>query len=212
MTNITMDDVRADYISAMGEELGASFFELYRKLVELHMLWQQYRQLFGDSTETIQMLNRTAGLFFKVVQDELWDSVLLGISRMTDPPSTGAKKNLTVRSLPMLLDDLSLRAEMEILCEEALHAASFAREHRNKRIAHLDHDCLRNRNAASLSGISRVLIEKMLATLRAVLNRLDHHFRETTVLYEKFVDESGARVLVCKLRKLERLQAAAIVP
>jgi hypothetical protein len=33
-----MDEVRADYISAMGQELGADFYELYRELVEFDVL------------------------------------------------------------------------------------------------------------------------------------------------------------------------------
>lgn len=38
--------------------------------------WQQYRQLFGGELDTVHLLNRTSGLFFRIVQDELWDSVL----------------------------------------------------------------------------------------------------------------------------------------
>ncbi|HHK1701513.1 TPA: hypothetical protein ACQQVV_005818, partial [Pseudomonas aeruginosa] len=72
--------MRDDYIECMGSELGSVFYELSRKLVQLHVVWQQYRQLFGDSEATIALLNRAAGLFFRIVQDELWDSVLLGIS------------------------------------------------------------------------------------------------------------------------------------
>jgi len=209
MITRSMDEIRAEYISSMGEELGASFYELYRKLVELHVLWQQYRQLFGDDTETVHLLNRTAGLFFKIVQDELWDSVLLGVSRMTDPPATGKNKNLTIQSLPPLITDLVLRAEVQSLCDKALDSAEFAREHRNKRIAHQDHNYLSNRGSDPLSGISRALVEQMLAALRAVLNRLELHLRDSTVMYEDFVDESGARLLVHKLRKLERLQDGA---
>src|SRR5690606_37010258 len=103
MTTRSMDEVQAEYISKMGHELGGSFYELYRKLVELHIIWQQYRQLFGDCPDTVGLLNRTSGLFFKIVQDELWDSVLLGVSRMTDPPATGKNKNLTIQSLPPLI-------------------------------------------------------------------------------------------------------------
>jgi HEPN superfamily AbiU2-like protein len=209
MITRSIDEVRADYISAMGQELGVSFFELYRKLVELHILWQQYRQLFGDDPDTVQLLNRTSGLFFKVVQDELWDSVLLGVSRMTDPPATGRYKNLTVQSLPPLIADAALQAEVRALCEKALAAAEFAREHRDKRIAHSDHSYLSNPSSNPLSGISRTLVEEMLASLRAVLNRLDAHFRDGAVIYEDFVDESGARLLVHKLKKLERLQGVA---
>lgn len=70
MVTRSMDEVRIEYISSMGQELGASFYELHRKLVELHVLWQQYRQLFGDDPDTVHLLNRTSGLFFKIVQDE----------------------------------------------------------------------------------------------------------------------------------------------
>lgn len=209
MVTRSMDEVRSEYISSMGQELGASFYELHRKLVELHVLWQQYRQLFGDDPDTVHLLNRTSGLFFKIVQDELWDSVLLGVSRMTDPPATGKKKNLTVQSLPPLISDTELQGEVQNLCDKALIAAEFAREHRNKRMAHQDHDYFSNRSSDLLSGISRKLIEEMLAALRAVLNCLELHFRYGTVIYEDFVDESGARLLVHKLRKMERLQCSA---
>lgn len=200
-----MDKVLAEYNSAMGPELGTSFFALHRKLVELHILWQQYRQLFGTDSETVRLLNRTAGLFFKIVQDELWDSILLGISRMTDPPKSSGQKNLTLRSLPDLITDTALRGELEILCEKARSEARFAREHRNKRIAHQDHGYLSGRAANPLNGISRQSVETMLAALRAVLNRLNLHFCDSTTLYEDFIDESGARLLVQKLVKLERL-------
>lgn len=212
MTTRSMDEVLADYISAMAPELGTSFFALHRKLVELHMLWQQYRQLFGSDPETVHLLNRTSGLFFKVVQDELWDSVLLGISRMTDPSKTGKKKNLTLQSLPELISDPALRTEVATLCDRATEEASFAREHRNKRIAHQDHDYLSDRAANSLNGISRERVETMLAALRAVLNRLNLHFCDSTTMYETFVDDSGAKLLIHKLKELERLKVVAGAP
>lgn len=205
MTSRTSEEVRNGYLQSMGAELGMHFFELYRKLVELHVIWQQYRQLFGTDDETIRLLNRTAGLFFKIVQDNLWDSVLLGISRMTDPPAMGKNKNITVLSLPPLIENDVLRSEVEKLCEAALTQGKFAREHRNKRIAHQDHDYLTDKSSNPLNGVSRALVEDMLDSLRNVLNRLDLHFRDSTVMYQDFVDESGARVLVNKLRRMERL-------
>lgn len=206
MTTLSMAEIRTGYIDTMGEDLGANFYELYRKLVELHIIWQQYRQLFGHDEETVHLLNRTAGLFFMIVQDELWDSVLLGISRMTDPPETGKNKNLTIQSLPPLISDLALRNEVQSLCDKAFESAKFAREHRNKRIAHQDHNYLSNQGPDPLSGISRDHVEQMLAALRATLNRIGKHFRDSSVLHEEFVDESGARLLIHKLRKLERIQ------
>lgn len=212
MTSRPMDEVLTDFNTAMGQELGSSFFALHRKLVELHVLWQQYRQLYGSDPETVLLLNRTAGLFFKVVQDELWDSVLLGISRMTDSQSTGKRRNLTLQSLPSLISDSILRSEIEKLCDKARTEASFAREHRNRRIAHQDHDYLSDSCANPLSGISRKRVESMLAALRAVMNRVNLHFFDSTTMYETFVDEAGARLLVHKLGKLERLVVVADAP
>jgi hypothetical protein len=205
-TTRSQDEIKDLYIAAMGEEIGSTFHPLYVELVELHIVWQQYQQLFGNDSETVDLLNRTAGLFFKIVQDELWDSVLLGISRFTDPPSTGAKKNLTIQSLPPLIKDEQLKADVDALCAAAITQAAFAREHRNKRIAHQDHGYSISRSAHPLHGISRELVESMLAALRAVLNRLDLHFRDTTVLYERFIDDSGARLLVHKLKRFEGSQ------
>jgi hypothetical protein len=199
------DAIKANYKASMGEDLGPPFYSLYRELVELHIVWQQYRQLFGMDSETVQLLNRTSGLFFKIVQDELWDSVLLGISRMTDPPMTGGRKNLTIQSLPAMIPDPLLRGEIEDLSKAAVTEAAFAREHRNRRIAHQDHGYLTDRASNALNGVSRARVESMLASLRNVMNRLDLHYRDTTVIYDDFIDDSGARLLVSRLRKLERL-------
>ncbi|WP_355606351.1 hypothetical protein RZV17_00695 [Xanthomonas cannabis] len=208
----SMDEVHANYVTLIGDELGTAFATLHRKLIELHMVWKQYQQLFGSDQETVELLNRTAALFFKIIQDEMWDSVLLGISRMTDPPETRGKKNLTIHSLPALIEDPSLKLELETLCEAALEQAAFAREHRNKRIAHQDHGYATNRSAHALSGISRERVKSMLAAIGKVMNRLNLHFKDSTTLYEEFLDDSGARVLVSKLRKFERLKATPGAP
>lgn len=208
---LTVDEqsILTGYVEAMGNDLGTTFFQLSRKLIELHIVWQQYRQLYGSDEETIFLLNRTAGLFFKIVQDQLWDSVLLGISRMTDSPSTAGKKNLTIQSLKSLILEPGLQREVEALCKAAVDAASYAREHRNKRIAHQDHSYIADRASNPLSGISRQSVETMLAALRDLLNKIDGHYRDAMMLYEKFVDSTGAMALVSNLKRLERLSEAA---
>ena len=208
----SMSEVQAEYIALMGNDLGSDFWGLHRKLIELHIVWQQYQQLFGTDAATVDLLNRTSSLFFKVVQDEIWDSVLLGISRMTDPAQTHKNKNLTIQSLPPKLVEEPLRTEVQTLCDAAIDCAAFAREHRNKRIAHQDHGYTSDSSSNPLNGISQQSVNKMLAALRAVLNRLNSHFKDSTTFYEDLVDESGARVLAHKLHRLEALQKSAGAP
>jgi len=209
MTTDTSEQMVAKNIAAMGQGLGSVFSELQRKLIELQMVWQQYRQLYGTDDATVQLLNRTAGLLFMVVQDQLWDSVLLAASRLTDPAQTNGNKNLSIFSLVPLIEDDDLRRRVEESCNDALSAAKFARTQRNKRIAHQDFSHAMRRAANPMEGGSRQQVEDLLASLRAVFSLLDLHYRDSTTLYGEFHDQSGAWVLIAKLKRLERLSASA---
>ena len=196
----------SEYVRCMGNELGETYFHLQHKLIELHIVWLQYRQLFAERS-TVELLNRTAGLFFKVVQDELWDSVLLRISKLTDPPSSAGRRNLTIQRLAPLIIDNDLQGEIDAMTKHVIATASFAREHRNKRIAHLDHSYSTMPETNPLTGVSRAQIENVLHLLRDLMNRVDARYRDSTYMYEQFVDETGARLL---LQKLHRAELAAL--
>ncbi|POR65110.1 AbiU2 domain-containing protein [Pseudomonas syringae] len=192
--------MRYEYVSAMGEELGSVFFALHHEVIYLGIVWQQYMQLYGNSAENINTLNQTAGLFFKVIQNELWDSVLLQIAALTDPATIKGKKNITLLALPALVQDPVMRGEIQKLCDLALCETEYAREHRNKRIAHNDHDYHVVREAVCLSGISRTKVEEMLIAIRNVLKYVQHKIRDVDFLYDRFIDESGAALLLRKLK------------
>ncbi|WP_421549104.1 hypothetical protein [Pseudomonas sp. QD4] len=204
MTRFSNDELRERFIAAMGEDLGICFWHLNQKVLNLHIVWQQYTQLYGDSEDTVSVLNRRAGFFFRVVQGELWDSVLLGISRLTDAAETRGKvvgKNLSVRALPGLVSDVTLSTRLLELSEAAFQAAEFARKHRNKRIAHQDRDYL-NSDTHPLERISRQRIDAMLQALRDVLNAVNLHFFECTTFYEDVSAPGGAAWLVEQLREI----------
>lgn len=192
---------------AMGAELGGVFYALYNEIVWLHAIWKEYRVLYGTSEEQLQVANRAASFFFKIVQDELWDAVLLRIARLTDPIKSAGIANLTLRALPPLVSDQELSLEVTALVHVCIAKAEFAREHRNKRIAHSD--LLRATNtAAPLSGISRRHVEEMLESLRNVMNAVDVRYRETTVMYQDFICTGGAQRLVYVLRQAEASEVA----
>ena len=67
------DEVRAEYVRLMGPELGTTFCALYNEFSWLHMRWRQYAQLFGKKPSRVDLLNRAGGLFFRIVQDSLWE-------------------------------------------------------------------------------------------------------------------------------------------
>ena len=97
----------------------------------------EFEQLFGDA-EHVELLNLVGGAFFADVQRILWDDQLLRLTRLTDPPRTAGKDNLTVKRLPDLCEHDELRKKVEEQVAVAVQAAEFARSHRNQRISHRD--------------------------------------------------------------------------
>ncbi len=89
------DEVRADYVAAMGDKLGRLFHVLSTELVWLHSLWKQYRILFGDKPARIDLLNETAPFFFRTVQDVFFEDTLLALARLIGPPKSAGKPNLS---------------------------------------------------------------------------------------------------------------------
>ena len=63
----------------------------------------EFERLFGDA-EHVELLNLVGGAFFADVQRILWDDQLLRLTRLTDPPRTAGKDNLTVKRLPDLCE------------------------------------------------------------------------------------------------------------
>src|SRR3989304_10132230 len=98
--NLTPDDVRKEHLASMGPRLGPVCNELLNEVAWLHAKWHEYKELYGEKPTRVELLNRAAGFFFRIVQDTLWEDTLLHVARLTDPPGSGRRQNLTVFRLP----------------------------------------------------------------------------------------------------------------
>lgn len=214
MTTRSREETEADNIRVMGAEMGTAFSALDHNVIELHVLWKQYRELFCNDSEVVALLNSTAGLLFKVVQDALWDSVLLRILRLTDGAKTGSKPNLTLKTLETLEtlipeSEPGFKEAVVKLVETAREKSNGAREHRNQRIAHQDYNYGMNRDSYFLDDINVAMVEEMLAAIRAVMHCFEVHFNMSQTIYENFIDETGARLFAAKLKHFESLDSAS---
>lgn len=194
-------EVRAQCMAAMGADLGAMYCDLNDHLLDILLLWKQYEALFGVDQETVRVLNETAPTFFSVVQAQLWDGVMLGISRLTDPPLSAGKQTLTIRAIPNLVTDTSVKTKVEAAINTALSEAEFTRAHRNKRIAHNDLVHIQNQIANPLPPASRQKIKAGLDAISTVLEVLNGHYRESTMLYDDLIFDGGAGSVVYFLRE-----------
>jgi hypothetical protein len=162
------------------------FRGLQQELSWLHLSWKVFRQLFAKNEKRIELLNETGPLVFYVLQQLLMDETTLAICRLTDPPTTRDREN---HGLPLLIDrvkgsnpDLASAMADDLLGMQKLVEPFRAR--RNRAIAHADLATKQKIDGQMAPGISRQMVEDVLAKLRQPMNRYDQAFFNNTTAYE----------------------------
>lgn len=192
--------VKQQHLDAFGPKLGPLYDALYNEVLWIHTKWLEYRKLFAGTKARVELLNSSAGFFFYIVQDVMWEDVLLHVARLTDPAEKGSNKNLSLQCLPSAVPDPALAGEVQVLVDAAVQKAKFARKNRDKRLAHRDRKHALGTAATSISLGSRKNIEEALASFAAVLNRLHSEYLEGEVAFRDVVAGAGdANALVYHL-------------
>jgi hypothetical protein len=179
MVNRTPAGAESRYIEKMGEALGTQFYALWNEVVWLHWNWAEFVELFGSRPSRVELLNEAAPAFFRMVQDALWETTLLHIARLTDPPRSGGRvdrANLTIGNLPELIADPDLKHAVSALLDTAVAKAGFCRDWRNRHIAHRDLNLALNKPANPLAAASRNQVTEVLKAIADVLNKVEGQY------------------------------------
>jgi hypothetical protein len=196
MTNRSAAEAKIHNIEMMGRDLGELYDALWQQLAWLHRKWEEYVALFARSPERIELLNRAAPAFFRIVQDSLFEDVLLHVARLTDKAETFGKPNLTILRLPQNMTRASAREAAELAITDAIKATDFCRDWRNRHIAHRDLDLACGTGAKPLLPASREKVSLALKALSNALNVVAQHYLDTTTFFEFDGGFGGAENLV----------------
>lgn len=196
----TADEVRACHLDKLGPKLGPVYHELRNDLGWLQVKWVEYRELFGTSPERVDLANSAASLFFRLAHDALWNDILLSLCRLTDNPKVGRNSNLTIKALPELCDDPKLRDKISELVDQAVTATKFARNWRNRKIAHRDLQLALAQGADPLAEASRAKVEQALSAIHTVLNHINEVLLGSTLWNEVITPLTGSVTLLRVIR------------
>jgi hypothetical protein len=185
----TAEEAKKANIEKMGAQLGVHYSALWQEVALLYRNWGEYSALFGTKPSRIDLMNRAAPYFFRMVQDELLNATLLHIARLTDPPKWGVHTNLTIKGVPDLIDHEDTKSAVRKLIEAALADAEFCRDWRNRRIAHRDLDVALEQSANELAMASRKRIKDAMAAIAAVLNAISGRYLKSETRF----DAAGTR-------------------
>jgi hypothetical protein len=188
VTYSSAEELLERHIRDMGEELGRVYNALMTEVSWLHVKFGLWRQLYARSPQRVDLLNRAAGHFFGVLQRALVDDVLLHLARLTDRETVSGRATLTIRRLPSAVPE-ALRGDVETLVASARAACAPVRPWRNRRLAHTDLESAISN--AIVPGITDTQLEAAIASVRALLNRIEDHFWQAPTAYELVITPHG---------------------
>lgn len=192
----TAEEAKTEHIRLMGDELGTIYSALWQEVAWVHGKWSDFVVLFGTKESRVDLLNAAAPAFCRLVQDSIWENVLLHIARLTDPPATAGKQNLTIQRLPALIDRTQSKTVIEAKVHGALHASAFARDWRNRHIAHSDLDLKVSDAARPLEFASRKSVKLALEALSGVLNAVAAEYLDSTSFFDTLNGDALALLYV----------------
>ena len=188
----TSDEVLAEQIAALGRSAGTIYNEVWNELGLIHLKWSQFAELFAKGEVRIDLMNRSAPTFFRVISDIMWEDLLLHMARLTDPVGSGSRRNLSVRALQESLSDDQLRDRIEPLIQGAELKCGFARDWRNRHIAHRDFDLAVREGARPLEAAGLQSVREGLAALAAVFQAIQRSVFGSDIRFEPFLHSGGA--------------------
>jgi hypothetical protein len=205
----TAQEAKGKNIDKMGQALGSQFSELWQGIVQVHMVWSEYVELYGTKPDRVEMLNASASNFFYMVQQVLWEATMLGICRLTDRSEVAGKSNLTIQNLYSLIDDPKLKGQILRLVDAAISQSEFCRDWRNRYIAHRDLDVALGSTATPLAAGTIKDTTSAIKALADVLNAIEAHYMDSETAYDFAKPLNGALTLLYVLddgltRKRER--------
>jgi hypothetical protein len=202
MTDRTAEEARDHYVETMGEPLGTQFAALWQEVASLHVKWSEYVELFGTNSTRVEVLNQTAPAFFRMIQDVLWEDVLLHIARLTDPPASGKQKDkakLTILNLPELVNDPATRGQVTAAVEATQTISKFCRDWRDRHIAHRDLKLAIDETARPLEPGSKKQVDDVRDAIVKVLNIVDAYYTDSESYFKLGQGPDGAVSLLYAL-------------
>jgi hypothetical protein len=189
VTHQTAEQVRAAKLAVMPRELAEVHHALWNEVAWLHGKWNDFRTLFGD----VDLLNETAPAFFGHLQTIMWEDVLLHICRLTDASQTRQRhRRLTLEQLSRLVKgDSGLRRQVKSLMKAVRRNCKFAREWRNRLLAHKELPLFDGTGARPPLSASMRDVEVAERSIRNLMNCIDEYYGFGPTAYEHYIAPLG---------------------
>lgn len=199
--NLNAEQIKKVNIEKMGVELGEIYSQLWQEVTWLYWKWEEYIELFGKKPSRIDIINKCAPQYFYMIEKASWADIILHIARLTDPPFTGNKQNLTIQQFIRIIKDEKFKGELAELIKLILDRTRFCRDWRNRQIAHSDLNRALNPKAYPLALASRQKVADALKAIGDIMNHVALYYKNSTTAFNLGGNIGGAEALLFYLIK-----------
>ncbi|MXW65943.1 MAG: hypothetical protein F4Z72_02860 [Gemmatimonadales bacterium] len=197
------EDIRREYEQKLGQEFGGLFWHLWNDWANARLAYKEFDELFGEA-HSARPLAAMAPLFTGDILRTLARSLILDISRLTDPPGSGQRRNITIHAIPThIAGHVLLLREVKGLIDVADDKATFARTMRDKQLAHrdlLEAEYPRGVNASEILTKA----DEAISAIHGVLAAVGHALLDSDMM-DDIVYEPRARALTVRIETLIEL-------
>lgn len=167
------------------------FRDLCQEVASLHEKWQFYLQLYSDR-ETVDLLNDMAMASFQIIEESLRSDITMSISRLSDPPQSCGRDNLSIATL---VGKLSHIAGLDALWEDFRKRCEPIRSYRNKRVGHNDLHVSLQPHDNLLPNIGRSDIDGIIAATAHLMNHVYQSYADIELWFETIAVGDGEALL-----------------
>jgi len=179
------------------------FDDLWNELSELRLRTMLLEQLYSSS-ESLVLLKRFGGSVFEVIFELLLDDVVLRLSKISDPATTGKNQNASLYRLVDFVEaeeaGLADRLGIKALRDNLKDRTKNLRELRNRVIAHKDW----GRRDHPLPSTSRAEIQAATEIAHRVLRTVSFHFSKADLDFNVWIQDGYGEKLLYYLGELAR--------
>lgn len=191
-----MTNKDSDINQSIPESLQKLYEILKEEVLWLNSEWKIFCQLFAFSEERIKFLAEMAPNFFGIIQEVLRDEIFISLCRLTDPPMTGNKENLSLARLVEQIGEFDKSEFHSNTLEEIKSHCEPFRDWRNRKIAHKDLPTTLEYHPDPLPGISKKMIDEALRMICDLLNNISEKLWDFETDYEHiFMEDNGETII-----------------
>jgi hypothetical protein len=187
--------VRNHYKKLMGDEAGEVFITLRNEAISAHEEWHVIKEL----SQHQELLSATDVTFFQIAVRSMWTSLVLDVSRLTDPEKAGGHENASLCTLPTYLCGDN-RTVIKNLATSAQTRAEPLREWRNKRFAHLDKKVALYKHLKPLEDIHLIQVELVLNAVDRTLDKFHSFYSDQELRWLPEESEHSVKNLMKYIR------------